>query len=349
MEKQVIKSKCDNCGSELVYNPKQGCLTCKYCEANFILPTQNRSAKLVRQYNGEFHPNQLNQNLIAYRCDSCRHIYYISSEGMSKKCPNCGNPSSIVVQDDGICADGIIPFSITKKQASEFLLKHLKKKSGVPRKLKEAIKNQKLMGVFVPVWNFSFNISATYSATISSLAKYSDGTYYSVKKPLFGEKHKLVKSWDVSSTLSEEDCFLDLFDENDYAKIIPYTPEYTYGFRVDKIDKSIHEYYYSITNKAEQSYVDEVKKEIYSKYKSATEVEVSSKISDVFFNFTYVPVYVNTYTHKGKVYKYYVSGTTGKASGKHPTSFLSLLKSFFKFVGVVGIIALLILFFANLN
>ena len=59
----------------------------------------------------------------------------------------------------------------------------------------------------------------------------------------------------------------DLFDENDYAGLIPYFPEYTYGFRVDTINKDIHDYYDDIENKAKKEY----EKEINSKLKEIVE------------------------------------------------------------------------------
>ena len=40
----TISSKCQNCGSELWYNPKENCLTCKYCETNYFLPKKSDDA-----------------------------------------------------------------------------------------------------------------------------------------------------------------------------------------------------------------------------------------------------------------------------------------------------------------
>ena len=337
-----MTSKCKNCGSELWFNPKRGSLVCKYCESNYFLPTQNDKAVLVRQYSSAFHPNQLNKNLNAYRCNGCQNIYYMSSEEKSKKCPNCGNSSSEIVQDSGYCADGIIPFKITKEQASENFKKYVKGLKNAPKELRTMATNHKLMGVFIPVWNFSYNVSATYSANAVDLKKDESGSFYSVPKPVFGDRTKRVKSLDQCATTVEDESFLELFDEDDYAEIIPYTPEYTYGFRVDTINKDIHEYYYAIEEKAEKEFEKEIKHSILSKYKDVSSMEVETELKDVFFNFTYVPVYINTYNHKGKIYKTYISGTTGKVVGKKPVSARSVFKNFLKFLGfavIAGAIA----------
>lgn len=334
---EVMNSKCKNCGSELVFNPKNHCLSCRHCESNYFLPQKNDKAVLVRQYSAKFHPNNFCRFLKAYKCNACNGIYYISSEERSKKCPSCGGSSVSMVEDDGYSADGIIPFEITKEEASKTFQDYLKSKRKIPKELRRLAENQKLMGVFVPVWNFSFNVNANYSANVNELKKNFNGSYYSVTKPIFGDKYKRVKSLDESATTAQNDEFLELFDENDYLKIIPFVPEYTYGYRVDSVDKNIHDYYYNITSNAEKDMEKDIKKWLNSKYKEVYEIQTEAYADDVFFNFTYVPVYVNTFSYRGKIYKTYISGTTGKIIGKHPRSFASKVKSFFKTILLLGI------------
>ncbi len=338
LNSEVLNSKCQSCGSELVYNPKLGCLTCKYCSSNVYLPKTREDAVIVRQYSSDFHPSQLNQALKAYKCNGCGNVYYMSSDESSKQCPNCGMTSSTISEDPGFCADGVVPFKVTKEQAKSIFEKYLKTE-GITLNAKES----ELEGVFIPVWNFMYNIDSFYSASATELKRYSDGTYYSVSKPVYGEKHKRVKSHDVSATNLEADEFLDLFDENDYAGIIPYSPEYTYGYKVDTINKDIHDYYYGITSKAEEDTKSEISKKVLNSYKEVSGLSVDSRVNDVYFNFTYVPVYVNKYTRRKKTYKTYISGTTGKVIGHSPTSAKNALKTLLKLLLVAGLVALIIL------
>ncbi len=337
----TIASKCKNCGSELWYNPKEGCLTCKYCETNHFLPRKSDDAVLVRQYSAAFHPNQLNQSLNAYKCGGCGNKYYMSSDEKTKRCPNCGNTHCEKVEDNGFCTDGILPFKITKEEASKAFAKYLRSQHDYPIGLKKLAQNQKLMGVFIPVWNFTYTISASYSANASDVKKDFSGSYYNVVKPVFGDKNKRVASLDKSACSSEDDIFLNLFDENDYAELIPYFPEYTYGYRVDAIDRDIHEFYYRFTEEAEDDMREDIKKHILKKHKDVSDMNVDVHVNDVFFNFAYVPVYVNTFNYRGKNYKTYISGTTGKVAGRTPKSFFAFLKKLVKFVGVAALIGLI--------
>ena len=340
---EQINSKCENCGSQLVYNPKQGCLVCRHCETNFFLPQKNDRAVLVRQYSSKFHPNTLNRSLIALKCNSCGNVYYLSSEMMSKKCPNCGSNSSSIVEDEGFCADGIIPFKITREQASEIFSKHLKKQGNIPSNLKKLAKEQKLMGVYVPVWNFKINLFGFYQANASQVNERRDGSFFTTYRPVYDERHKCISSLDESATSAEDVEFLTLFDENDYSAIIPYSPEYTYGFRVDKINRDLNDVYFDISKKAESEFKSELTRRALNSYKELKDLAVDARCQEVFFNFTYVPVYVNTYLYKGKLYRTYISGTTGKVVGKSPLTFKRILKTLLKIVGVVGLVALIAL------
>ena len=338
----TISSKCQNCGSELWYNPKEGCLTCKYCTTNYFLPRKSDDAVLVRQYSSAFHPNQLNEALDAYKCGGCGTKFYMSSEESSKKCPNCGNSHSEKIEDNGFCADGILPFKITKAEAAKALSSYLKSHPGFSSAAKKGAKEDNLIGVFIPVWNFSYNVNSSYSANVSELKKDSYGSYYSVMKPIFGEKNKRVPSLDKLACSNENSVVLDLFDENDYNELIPYFPEYTYGYTVNAIDRDIHDFYYQFTEDAEEEAKDKIMKSLLRKHKEISDIDIISQVDDVFFNFAYVPVYVYNSNNHGKKEKVYISGTTGKVIGKPHKSLGGFLKRTFKFLGVLALVALIL-------
>ena len=342
---EEFSSVCQNCGSDLFFNPKTGCLTCKYCESSFYLPTSRKNAVIVRQYTSGFHPSVFNKSLNSYKCLSCGRTYFMATEGHSSRCPNCGNSEIELANETGFCADGVIPFKITKQQAAEIMQNYLKNNSRIPKELKKMAENQKLMAVLIPVWNFSFNLYAQYSAIESYAKKGYDDMYYTASNPIFGEKEKRIQSLDECATEGEDELFLDLFDEDDYANIVPYCPEYSFGSRVEPITKDIHIFYGKIIDKAKANFEREIKRELLARKNDTHNIEVSSSSGDVFFNFTYVPVYVNVFQYRKKRHKIFISGSTGKVKGKTPTSIWFRIKQLFRFVGIGAILALLYLIF----
>ena len=335
-----FSSVCPNCGSDLFFNPKTGSLTCKYCESNFYLPSSSKKAVIVRQYSPGFHPSVYNKHLNSYKCKACSRVYFMTTEGRSSRCPNCGNSDIELTEEPGFCADGVIPFTLSKEEASRAMQEYLEKNNKIPKELRQMAKNQKLMAVLIPVWNFSFNMYASYSANESLLRKDSYGMYYSVDNPIFGDKEKRVASIDECATDGEDKTFLELFDENDYSKIVPYCPEYSFGARVDPITKDIHSFYEDVIERAEGSFKKEIMKELLARKNSTHDINISCKADDMFFNFTYVPVYVNVFKYKKKIYKVYISGTTGKVVGKTPVSTWYKFKKFLQVLGIGALLAL---------
>ena len=149
MEKLI--SSCKNCGSELKFDPIKQTLSCEYCETSYHLPKAKIDAVLVRGYSNAFHPNQFNKNLIAYKCDMCGHVYFSASQEKSSECNSCGSSSCSQIKSSGYCADGIIPFEITKLQAAEKFEKYLKSKPGIPKAFMAEAKNQNLTSIKVLV------------------------------------------------------------------------------------------------------------------------------------------------------------------------------------------------------
>lgn len=271
----------------------------------------------------------------------CSHTYFTSSEEISQDCPNCGSPEIEKINSSGYCADGIIPFEITKEQALKNLKSFLKSKPGIPKAMKTNLSEDKISGVYIPVWNFIFDINLSYLAIASDLRRYKNGTYYSVPIQVYGEKRFSIKSADQSATTTEFDDFLELFDEKDYDKIIPYLTEYTYGYQVDDINREIHDYYTLVTNEEKAKAKNNITNFVLNKYRDVRNLNISMVTQDEYFNFAYVPVYVYKYKHKNNISKVYVSGTTGKVAGKTPTSVKSILKTLAKFLGLFAAIALL--------
>ena len=207
MEK--LTSKCKNCGSELFFDAKKQVLACKYCEASYHLPKSKTNAVLVRGYSNSFHPNQLNKTLSCFKCEMCDYTYFTSSEENSRDCPNCGSANLASVNSSGYCADGIITFEISKEQALKNLKSYLKTKPSIPSKIKSDLSVDKIAGVFVPVWNFVFDIDVTYTANASDLRKDERGYYYAVPIPVYGEKRQSIRSLDQCASSAETDDFLE--------------------------------------------------------------------------------------------------------------------------------------------
>ena len=89
----------------------------------------------------------------------------------------------------------------------------------------------------------------------------------------------------------------------------------------------------------QKEFETQIKRELLKRKTETVNISIQSRARDVFFNFTYVPVYVNTFKYRNKLYKLFVSGTTGKVVGKTPVSTWSRVKNLLKVLGIGAILA----------
>lgn len=71
------------------------------------------------------------------------------------------------------------------------------------------------------------------------------------------------------------------------------------------------------------------------------------RFSDVRFKHILLPVWLSSYTYRGKIYRFMVNGETGRVAGKAPVSPLKVLLACLLAAGAVALIALLVYFYGN--
>ena len=113
---------------------------------------------------------------------------------------------------------------------------------------------------------------------------------------LFGDS--LVYYHDEEDFL-EKLKWLEEHSEEQKEKVLAIWPklqkEYSFGARVDPINKDIHTFYDDIIEREVQKFKKEIMKELLARKNNTHDINISCKADDVFFNFTYVPVYVNVF------------------------------------------------------
>src|SRR5205085_560909 len=125
VQEKIHRYHCPGCGADLVFEPRDGCLTCPYCghteqivvadgkveEHSYEEYLQPRSSQLQR----------LAQDALEVQCSSCGAIVTFTPPEVARECDFCG--AKIVAQpksaDPLIAPEGVLPFHITKRQATD--------------------------------------------------------------------------------------------------------------------------------------------------------------------------------------------------------------------------------------
>ena len=153
--------KCPNCGGQVVYNPKQAKIVCKFCEGKTA--TEDFSKLAGREAYDKENVQQESKTEPAvdefmetniYHCKSCGADLMLTGTEASTFCSYCGSPTIVFDRvSKELRPKWIIPFKITEAQALECIRKRFKKGSYIPKKIKE-LTVDKVHAIYMPYWLF---------------------------------------------------------------------------------------------------------------------------------------------------------------------------------------------------
>lgn len=333
-------SRCANCGGEQMFNIEKGVLVCERCGSS--APVKEELGKpLQRVYSPTFAYN----NIVAdrYVCENCGAKVVVGKSGEIKRCASCGNRSVIKVESTSIKApDGIIPFTLTRKNAAEIFRKWVGSRKFAPSDLKQMAKLEKISGIYVPVWNFNFTTTMRYRALGIKKKIDSEGNSEYIEYPVERIKDESYSNVIRSATTRLSDSFVEDVGAYDFTKLRPYSTDYLLGLSALDTDVGLHSVFEKISNDISYDNEQIAKNNLSVNYHAYENFSCQTRFHNVLFNYAYVPVWANHYTYKGKQYHCYINGQTGKATGKAPKSFAKILSLVLGIAAAVGAIALVV-------
>src|SRR5215212_5621688 len=121
---KIHRYPCPACGASLVFEPKDGCLTCPYCGHKELIPVSAAEVE-ERSFEQYLRPQAgqlqvLAQDALEVQCNSCGAIVTFVPPEVARECDFCG--AKIVAQpksaDPTVAPEGVLPFRITQQQAT---------------------------------------------------------------------------------------------------------------------------------------------------------------------------------------------------------------------------------------
>ncbi len=123
-KENINRFLCDNCGANMVFDPRVGQLTCPYCESTKAIEQTNGTITEKDFYSflrPDFERLQpMAQNAMQVSCETCGATVTFVPPETARNCDFCGG--KIVAQpksaDPLVAPEGVLPFSVTTQSAS---------------------------------------------------------------------------------------------------------------------------------------------------------------------------------------------------------------------------------------
>jgi DNA-directed RNA polymerase subunit RPC12/RpoP len=343
-QEKIHRYPCPACGANLVFEPKDGCLTCPYCGHRELIPT---SAEQVQERSYEEYlrprPGQMQvlaQNALEVQCNSCGAIVTFVPPEVARECDFCG--AKIVAQpksaDPTLAPEAVLPFRITHPQATAAVRQWLSSRWFAPDALKRFARPEAIDGVYLPFWTYDTHTTSYYTGqrgeyyyeTESYTERDAQGNSVQktrqVRKTRWYAASGSVARWFddllVPATRSLSPPRLYALEPWDLGELKGYEPAYLSGYKAQRYQVELAQGFEEAKTLAARVIEGDVRRNIGGDEQRIT--NVTTHYSAITFKHILLPVYAGAYRLNQKVYQIVINGRTGEVQGDRPYSVLKI-------------------------
>jgi predicted RNA-binding Zn-ribbon protein involved in translation (DUF1610 family) len=357
-QQKARRFPCPGCGADLVYEPQDGLLVCPYCGRKEQIPASAEQV-VERSYEEYLRPREgqletIAANALEVRCDGCGAVVAFTPPEVAGECPFCGR--KIIAQpksaDPLVAPEGVLPFLVSQKQASEVIKKWISSRWFAPNKLKRLAYQEGVGGIYLPFWTYDAHTTSHYTGERGEYY-YDQETYTetdaqgnrvtktrSVRRTRWYPASGTVERWHddvlVAGTKSVQLNRLRALEPWDLDQLQPYQEAYLSGFKAQRYEVDLGQGFESAIQIMAMIIEGDVRNDIGGDEQRIN--NISTSYSAVTFKHLLLPVYLGAYRFNEKVYQVMVNARTGEVQGDRPYSIWKIALLIIFILIVVGVI-----------
>lgn len=295
--------QCKNCGGNVVYDPERLTMYCEYCGTQDSETVKGDGSTTV--------------------CASCGGEISIEQFTSASRCPYCDN---YLIFDERVSGnykpDTIIPFKVSKKSGIELLRKHFCKRTFAPIGFLSDASVKGMTGFYVPFFLYDYVADSSLVAEGVKVKSYRSGDYQITERAYYDVRRKLHAIYDnvpVDASFDFEDDKMDLIEPYDYQKLMEFDPKYLSGFFGEMYNSTPENFAYRAERKVSDSARGIIRNSLRG-YSTVRTIDENTTLSKGRIDYTLLPVWLYVYKFRGKEYRYFINGESGKVIGKMPVA-----------------------------
>ena len=328
-EKATDISKCPNCGANMVFSPQKQMLECEHCggttEISMTKTEEQDFSKLMDKNAGSW-----NKETHVFRCSNCGAKEVLDKTTIAKNCSFCGT-TNVVETDElaGLTPNAVVPYKLTKEEASVKAAEWAKKKVFAPRAFKRSFLPEEISGTYNPAFTFDANTQSTYSGRLGRYhytTKVVNGrtvstrhtTYFNINGTLGKNFDDVTVQASTAIPLQTINKLLP-FDTNNAAT---YDKRFLHGYSAAQYTKDGQACWTEACGMMD----NQIRASILSKYtyNEVQSLNVTTSRTNIKYKYMLLPLYIGHCNWKQKLYNFFVNGFSGKVTGKVPKSALKI-------------------------
>jgi len=335
--------KCPNCDAVLKFNPHGGNWKCEYCRGEFDLEDINKKVKEVEEKVVKHSTNE--DGMDVYTCNNCGASIVVDPNVSATSCVYCKNTTILKDKLHGeFNPNYVIPFKYTKDDALDAFKKLGKGKIFMPKEFNIKKNINEIYGIYIPFWLFDFYAEGQMNADCKRITTWRSGDYRYTKTDTYSATRGGNMSFsnipvDGSKRFPNDIMnSIEPFDFNDFKE---FNMSYLSGFLAEKYDLTGEEVINEATNRAKNSFVEEMKKDIRG-YNTVIPITNNINFNNNKKQYVLLPVWMINVKYKDKIHTLAMNGQTGKIVGNIPIDTKKVILAWFLIFGISFVILLIL-------
>ena len=318
----------------MFFDPGWNRLVCQYCGTKedidelYEEPAEEisiSSARALASHNWGVNTRNI-------QCAQCGAVTVNDALQLAGCCPFCGSATVAPAENDKdqIAPNAVIPFVVSKAHAEIYFKRWIAKCSMAPLDIKDGSKINDFQGVYIPYWTFDVDTAVSYRAKFGYKYGSGDDAYYKYYNKE-GSFQRFIDDFPVAgSWRAVNDPCIKKVSAYNTGIARPYTPEALAGFVAEHYSIGLEDAW----KQARQGILRTLESEIRTKESAdiVSNLKYNYQFNNIKFKYVLVPVWISSYTYRGKPYKIAINGQTGEVSGNWPRS----LRRLFMILGIIG-------------
>jgi ribosomal protein S27E len=349
---------CRQCGASLVFEPGTDCLKCPYCG------TENQLAAPVGVVRSLDFMAQLDalavaepaHEIITVKCNGCGAQTTLPPDSTAGVCPFCASP--IVAEASttkAIRPQSLLPFAVTKAQASDCFKKWVAGLWFAPNALAASAERSAINGAYLPAWTYD---SDTYSAYTGQRGDdyWETETYTETDangNTVTRERQVCKTRWTyvsgnvanrfdnilIMATTSLPAQHLAALAPWDLGNLVPYADEYLSGFLAESYQVNLADGFEQARQIMDGDIRQSVIADIGGNHQQVGSIE--TQYDNIRFKHLLLPVWISAYRYQNQVYRFLVNARTGEVRGERPYSAIKIAMLILAILIVIAVVAMM--------
>ena len=356
---KIHRYQCPGCSADLIFEPRDGCLSCPYCGRSEQIPA-TAAEVLERSYEEylKLRPEQLapiSADALEVQCTGCGTTVSFAPPDVAGDCPFCA--AKIVAEPKlahpMLAPEAVLPFKITQRQAADAIKGWLASRWFAPNALVRLARQETASSVYLPFWTYDAHTTTHYSGQRGE--NYWDTESYveidnqghrvtrtrQVRKTRWYPASGTVERWfdDIllTATTSVSPARLATLEPWDLAELKPYQPAYLAGHKAQRYQLEMANGFEEAKAIMAPAIENAVRSDIGGDDQRLH--RIATAYSGITFKHLLMPVWISAYRFQSKVFQVLVNARTGEVQGERPYSPLKIT-GFVLLLLLVGLVLL---------